>query len=185
MFFLIRLLDFLLAFFGLVFLSPVLFILVIVGLFDTGSPIFVQTRVGKKQGPFNLYKFRTMHISTESAATHTVSSCSVTKYGSFLRKTKLDELPQLVNVVKGDMSLVGYRPCLPTQVELISLRENHSLHLHKPGITGLAQIKKVDMSAPEVLSQLDHEMYQTFSLYNYFYYIIMTIRGSGAGDNTK
>jgi len=119
----IRIIDFLASFFGLMLLLPVIFILYLIGLFDTGSPIFKQKRVGKNQKPFTLYKFRTMNISTKSVATHLADKSDVTKFGSFLRKTKLDELPQLMNVLKGDMSLVGPRPCLYNQEELISERE--------------------------------------------------------------
>lgn len=179
-----RFFDFVFSLFGLLLLSPFMIVLFIVGLFDTGSPIFVQKRVGRNGKKFNLYKFRTMHVDTESAATHTVSNHSVTKYGHFLRKTKLDELPQLVNVLKGEMSLVGYRPCLPTQTELISSREGYSLHEYRPGITGLAQINRVDMSEPAKLSQLDADMYDDLNLTNYFYYILMTVKGKGKGDNT-
>lgn len=106
----IRLIDFLAAFFGLLFLWPVLLIVTIIGLFDTGSPIFVQERVGRNKKPFKLVKFRTMSVNTQSVASHLASACSITKLGAFLRKTKLDELPQLINVLKGEMSLVGPRP---------------------------------------------------------------------------
>ncbi|MEN3751898.1 sugar transferase [Mangrovibacter sp. SLW1] len=88
-----------------------------------GLPVFIQERVGKHQRPFKLIKFRTMSLSTESVATHLAKRSSVTKLGAFLRKTKLDELPQLVNVLKGEMSLVGPRPCLFNQQELIAARQ--------------------------------------------------------------
>lgn len=90
---LIRLLDFLAALFGLLFLSPILVIVTIIGLFDTGSPIFVQERVGRNKKPFKLVKFRTMSVNTQSVASHLASASSITKLGAFLRKTKLDELP--------------------------------------------------------------------------------------------
>lgn len=112
-----RMIDFFAALFGLLFLWPVMLIVVVIGLFDTGSPVFVQTRVGKNQKPFRLVKFRTMQKDTESVASHLSSSTSITKLGSFLRKTKLDELPQLINVLKGEMSLVGPRPNLFNQEE--------------------------------------------------------------------
>ena len=115
----IRIFDFLFSFFGLLFLWPILLIICVLGYFDTGSPIFRQERVGRNQKPFTLIKFRTMPVNTQSVATHLVGASSVTKLGSFLRKTKLDELPQLINVVKGEMSLVGPRPCLFNQKELI------------------------------------------------------------------
>src|SRR5690606_37574075 len=108
----IRLFDFMFSFFGILFLWPVGLILYIIGLFDTGKPLFVQQRVGKNKKPFKLYKFRTMAVNTASVATHLSNQSSITKFGSFLRKTKLDELPQLVNVLLGNMSLVGPRPNL-------------------------------------------------------------------------
>src|SRR5690606_14571466 len=102
-----RFFDFIFSFFGLLFLWPVMLILYIIGLFDTGSPIFVQERVGKGKKPFKLIKFRTMDVNTKSVASHLASSTQITKFGAFLRKSKLDELPQLINVLVGDMSLVG------------------------------------------------------------------------------
>ena len=109
-------------------------------------------------------------------ATHLVDKCSLPKYGIFLRKTKIDELPQLFNVLKGDMSLVGPRPCLLNQKKLIAERKKKNIFKIRPGITGLAQIKKVDMSKPEKLSQLDYEMIKKFNLIGYFKYIILTFK---------
>ena len=103
----IRFFDFVFSFLGLLFASPILLMLIIIGYFDTGSPIFCQVRVGKKKRPFTLIKLRTMTVDTKSVATHLASSASISKFGSFLRKTKLDELPQLINVLKGEMSLVA------------------------------------------------------------------------------
>lgn len=100
---LIRLLDILFALCGLVFGFPVLVILTIIGLFDTGSPIFRQVRVGRYKKPFTLVKFRTMRKDTVSVASHLASASAITPFGGFLRKTKLDELPQLWNVLWGDI----------------------------------------------------------------------------------
>ncbi len=178
----IRIFDFVFSFLGLLFLWPVLIIICVVGYFDTGSPIFKQVRVGKKQEPFTLVKFRTMPVNTQSVATHLVGADSVTRLGSFLRKTKLDELPQLINVVKGDMSLVGPRPCLFNQKELIEEREARGVFDVLPGVTGLAQVNEIDMSTPKKLAEWDQKMIQTMSLKNYFAYIIQTATGKGAGD---
>ncbi|MDO9869625.1 sugar transferase [Glaesserella parasuis] len=115
----IRILDFLFSILGLVFTFPILVIVTILGYFDTGSPIFIQERVGKNKKPFKLIKFRTMNVNTASVASHLAGSSSITKLGRFLRKTKIDELPQLINVLKGEMSLVGPRPNLFNQKELI------------------------------------------------------------------
>ncbi|NBA24207.1 sugar transferase [Aeromonas caviae] len=179
---LIRLLDFCAAFFGLLLLWPILLIVTIIGLFDTGSPIFVQTRVGKHKNPFKLIKFRTMSVDTQSVASHLASTSSITKLGAFLRKTKIDELPQLINVLKGEMSLVGPRPNLFNQEELIRERDALGVYEVLPGITGLAQVQNIDMSTPALLAKTDRQMIDTLTLTSYFRYIIMTATGSGAGD---
>ncbi|MGR5142817.1 sugar transferase [Photobacterium sp. DNB23_23_1] len=180
-----RLLDFSFALCGLICLSPVLVIVYLLGKRDTGQPIFRQQRVGKNQKPFILVKFRTMPLETVSVATHLVDASSVTKLGAFLRRTKLDELPQLINVVKGEMSLVGPRPCLFNQTELIEARQQRGVLDVLPGITGLAQINGVDMSTPVKLAEMDQEMILTFNLKSYFAYILQTAIGRGAGDRVK
>jgi lipopolysaccharide/colanic/teichoic acid biosynthesis glycosyltransferase len=177
-----RLFDIIFSFLGIVILLPVGIVLYIIGLFDTGSPVFKQERVGKNKKPFVLYKFRTMHINTQSVATHLTNQNAVTGFGAFLRKTKLDELPQLVNVLKGDMSLVGARPCLYNQEELIIEREKQGVFNYLPGITGLAQINEIDMSTPVKLAEIDAKMYRTLNLAHYFKYIFATISGKGQGD---
>ncbi|TVP09749.1 sugar transferase [Shewanella sp. MSW] len=181
----IRLIDFLAAFFGLMILWPVLLIITIIGMFDTGSPIFVQTRVGKKKKPFKLIKFRTMSVETKSVASHLASNASITKLGAFLRKTKIDELPQLINVVKGEMSLVGPRPNLFNQEDLIKERDAQGVYDVLPGITGLAQVQNIDMSTPKLLAETDKKMIDTLNVKNYFKYILMTVTGSGSGDAVK
>lgn len=181
----IRLLDILFSLFGLLLAFPFLLILFITGLFDTGSPIFTQERVGRNKKPFTLVKFRTMTVDTASVASHLASTASITPFGGFLRKTKLDELPQLWNVLKGEMSLVGPRPGLFNQTDLIKAREAKNVFNVRPGITGLAQVNEIDMSTPELLAKTDREMIDTLTLNNYFKYIIMTISGSGSGDRVK
>ncbi|NOI23982.1 MULTISPECIES: sugar transferase [Vibrio] len=181
----LRILDFLIAFLGLVFLWPLLIIVTIIGLFDTGSPIFVQERVGRNKKPFNLIKFRTMSVETESVASHLANRSSITKLGAFLRKTKIDELPQLINVVKGEMSLVGPRPNLFNQLELIEERDNLGVYDVLPGITGLAQISNIDMSTPELLAKTDRQMLDSLNITLYFRYIIATATGKGAGDRVS
>jgi len=173
------------ALFGLLFTFPILLIITVIGIFDTGSPIFIQERVGKNKRPFNLIKFRTMGIETKSVASHLANTASITKLGSFLRKTKIDELPQLINVLKGEMSFVGPRPNLFNQNELITERDSRRVYDVLPGITGLAQVNTIDMSTPKLLAETDQKMIQTLTLKNYFRYIIMTATGSGSGDRVK
>lgn len=181
----LRILDFVFSLMGLVFGFPVLLIIYIIGLFDTGSPVFKQERVGCNKKPFILVKFRTMSVDTASVASHLASTASITKIGSFLRKTKLDELPQLWNVLKGEMSLVGPRPGLFNQAELTAARENLGVYDVRPGITGLAQVNDIDMSTPELLAKTDAEMIKNMTLRNYFKYIFQTVLGAGAGDRIR
>jgi lipopolysaccharide/colanic/teichoic acid biosynthesis glycosyltransferase len=180
-----RFLDFSLAIVGLILSFPILLIILFLGFFDTGSPIFIQERVGMKKKPFKLIKFRTMSQSTASVASHLASPSSITKFGAFLRKTKIDELPQLINVLKGEMSFVGPRPNLFNQDELIFAREAMDVYSVLPGITGLAQINNIDMSNPLRLAETDHKMIQSLTLKKYFEYIIRTAIGSGTGDAVK
>ena len=181
----IRVLDFLFSLFGLLLALPFLLVLYLIGLFDTGSPLFMQERVGRNKKPFTLVKFRTMTVDTASVASHLASSASITRFGGFLRKTKLDELPQLWNVLKGEMSLVGPRPGLFNQEELTQARDAKNIYNVRPGITGLAQVNEIDMSTPELLAETDHKMISTLNLKNYFTYIIQTVTGSGSGDRVK
>lgn len=181
----IRIFDFLFSLLGLVVGFPVLLVLTIIGLFDTGSPIFRQVRVGRHQKPFTLVKFRTMKVDTASVATHLASSASITRFGHFLRKTKLDELPQLWNVLKGEMSLVGPRPGLFNQEELTEERAKRGVFDVRPGITGLAQVNEIDMSTPALLAETDQKMIQSLTVVDYFKYIFMTVAGKGAGDRVR
>ena len=102
-----------------------------------------------------------------------------------MRKSKLDELPQLWNVLRLEMSLVGPRPCLPEQHDLISEREKRGVFEVRPGITGLAQVNNIDMSTPALLAKTDAQMIETLNLRNYFKYMFLTISGKGFGDKIK
>uniref|UniRef100_UPI004047F1A5 sugar transferase n=1 Tax=Algoriphagus sp. TaxID=1872435 RepID=UPI004047F1A5 len=177
-----RFFDFLFSILGLVFLSPILIVLIIIGYFDTGSPIFIQERVGKDMKPFGLIKFRSMYLNAPIVATHLANYSSITLFGRFLRKSKLDELPQLWNVLIGDMSLVGPRPNLFNQEELIHERDLRGVYSVRPGITGLAQINKIDMSTPQLLAKNDAKMIKDLTTISYFKYIFLTIVGKGFGD---
>jgi lipopolysaccharide/colanic/teichoic acid biosynthesis glycosyltransferase len=123
-----------------------------------------------------------MKPDTASVATHLASASSITRFGLFLRRTKLDELPQLWNVLRGEMSLVGPRPCLYNQEELIHERQLRGVFEVRPGITGLAQINEIDMSTPRLLAKADLLMVQSMTLSKYFYFIILTVTGRGRGD---
>ena len=183
--YIIRVLDFLFALVGLLLIWPILILVVIIGYFDTGSPVFVQQRVGKNKKAFNLIKFRTMSVGTQSVASHLASSASITKFGAFLRKSKIDELTQLINVLKGEMSLVGPRPNLFNQTALIKERDSRGVYDVLPGITGLAQVNRIDMSTPVLLAKTDLEMIKTLTIKHYFKYIVMTVTGSGSGDRVQ
>ena len=181
----IRLLDVVFSLAGLVIGFPVLVVLWVLGLWDTGSPLFRQERVGRNKKPFILVKFRTMRKDTASVPSHLASADAITPFGRFLRRTKLDELPQLWNVLKGEMSLVGPRPCLFNQVELVAEREQRGVLDARPGITGLAQISDIDMSTPRLLAETDARMLADLTVGNYFRYIFLTITGKGSGDRVK
>lgn len=181
----IRCLDIVFSLLGLVLGAPVLLLLLVIGFFDTGSPLFRQERVGRHLKPFTLVKFRTMSVDTASVATHLASASSVTPFGRFLRRTKLDELPQLWNVLKGEMSLVGPRPGLFNQAELTEARSSKGVFNVRPGITGLAQVNGIDMSTPEHLAEVDAEMINDLSIANYFRFIVLTVLGKGTGDRIR
>ena len=171
----IRIFDFLFSIIGLIFLSPLLILLCLMGLLDNGSPLFIQKRVGRNFKPFLLIKFRTMPIKTKSLGTHLLRDIKLTSFGYFLRRTKLDEIPQLFNVLIGDMSLVGPRPCLLNQRKLIIERKKRGVLKVRPGITGLAQISGINMKTPTLLAKIDLKMIKEMNLFNYFYYLSITI----------
>ena len=178
-----RIFDIILSLLGLIALSPLLLLVLLLSIaFQPGSPLYLQQRVGREEKLFTLIKFRTMRPETQSVGTHEVNPGQVTAWGALLRRLKFDELPQLWNVLKGEMSLVGPRPCLPNQTELVVARRKLSVFSVRPGITGLAQIQGIDMSTPELLAKTDAEMIRTMSLGGYFKYIFLTVCGWGRGD---
>src|SRR3954454_21964854 len=161
---------------------PILFIIVIaIRLQSPGPAIFTQIRVGKGGRLFTCYKLRTMYAGTANVPTHQVEASSVTKLGKHLRRFKIDELPQLCNVLIGDMSLVGPRPCLPSQTELLEARRRLGVLEVRPGITGLAQVSNVDMSDPHRLAEIDARYVRSQSIGGDFKLIWATVRGSGIG----
>ncbi len=170
-----RFIDILFSLIGLLICLPLFFLIFVFGWLDTRSPIFFQRRVGLHLKSFTLVKFRTMKINTLSSGTHLVDQSNITLLGHFLRKYKLDELLQLWNVLIGNMSLVGPRPCLLNQKRLINERKKRGVYKVKPGITGLAQISGINMKTPKLLAKTDLKMIKQMNLYYYFYYIVKTL----------
>jgi len=181
----IRFFDILLSVAGLLLASPLLVVIWVLCWFETRSPLFRQVRLGYHRRPFVLLKFRTMRLETRDLPTHLVGAESITPLGRFMRRNKLDELPQLWNVLRGEMSLVGPRPGLPSHSALIDARERRGVFDARPGITGLAQLEGIDMSTPELLASSDARMLQELSSANYFRYIIATVVGGGRGDRVR
>lgn len=181
----LRVFDIVFSLLGLILGLPMLIVLLVIGYWDTGSPLFRQERIGHHQQPFTLVKLRTMKRGTASVASHLADAAAITALGGFLRRTKLDEFPQLWNVLLGDMSLVGPRPCLFTQQELIRERAARRVFDVRPGITGLAQVNGIDMSQPKLLAETDARMLANLNVFSYFRYIAMTLAGRGSGDRVK
>tara|TARA_B100000768_G_scaffold146281_1_gene139363 strand:+ start:2963 stop:3553 length:591 start_codon:yes stop_codon:yes gene_type:complete len=144
------------AFIGIVLLSPIIFISMALIVIEDGLPFFfIQERLGKNQKIFKIYKIRTMFNSTPNLGTHEVSVSNYLKIGSFLRSLKIDELPQIINYIKGDLNLIGPRPGLPSQNDLKIARIKNNIFDITPGITGLSQVLGYDMSNPNLLSEID------------------------------
>lgn len=165
--FLKRVIDFILSLIGLIVLSPVFIILCIWIKLDSKGPIFFrQKRVGKNKKHFNILKFRTMYIDTpKDMPTHMLSNPDqyITKVGKFLRKTSLDELPQIINILKGEMAIIGPRPALWNQDDLIAERDKYGANDIKPGLTGWAQINGRDELEIDVKAALDGEYVRRMS----------------------
>lgn len=172
----IRILDVAFSFAGLALLSPIFAVLLVISfiVFDR-APIFRQERIGRNGAWFTIFKFRTLPISTPSVPSHELKLEKISRYGKFLRHTKLDELPQLLNVLLGEMSLVGPRPCLPSQVEMIRLRDAAGVLSIRPGITGLAQLKNVHMEFPDRVVELDREMQLNLGAVLYCKILLVTV----------
>jgi len=181
----IRAVDFIFAMGGLLLLLPLLLVLLILGWLENRSPLFFQVRLGRDMRPFVLVKFRTMRPDVASVPTHLADPSAITPFGRFLRRSKLDELPQLWNVLVGDMSLVGPRPGLPSQAELTEARRARGVFDVRPGITGLAQLSGIDMSTPALLAQTDATMIAGLNFGTYLRFIFLTVAGRGYGDRVK
>lgn len=181
-----RILDLALVLVALPAAGPVaLLCMAAIRLTSPGPAILSQTRVGRHEKPFTCYKLRTMRADTPDAPTHETPARAVTPLGRWLRRLKLDELPQLWNVLRGDMSLVGPRPCLPAQTELVAERRARGLYALRPGITGVAQVAGVDMSDPGRLAALDATYLASMSPAADLRIILATLLGAGRGDRTR
>jgi O-antigen biosynthesis protein WbqP len=181
-----RVFDFSVALVILVLASPVMLIVAIaIAVTSKGPVIFSQTRVGRNRAEFQCLKFRTMAAGTPDVSSHQASANWITPVGRFLRRTKLDELPQLWNVLWGEMSLVGPRPCLPGQTELVAARSARGVFDVLPGITGRAQLEGVDMSQPERLSTIDQQYIATRTFRGDLSILVRTALGKGSGDAAR
>jgi len=167
--------------------SPLALILIVacalaVRLTSPGPAMFRQVRIGRDEVPFVCVKLRTMRVDTPDVPSHRVDTTAITPVGGWLRRSKLDELPQLWNILRGEMSFVGPRPCLPSQTELIAARRARGLAHLRPGITGVSQVRGVDMSDPERLAALDATYLADMSPLADLALILRTARGAGRGD---
>ncbi|MCF8009671.1 MAG: sugar transferase [Halanaerobiales bacterium] len=164
-----RFYDFVLALLGLIILSPLYLLLVILIKVDSKGPVlFKQKRVGQYKKHFKILKFRTMKIDTPAnTPTHMLENPNqwITKVGKFLRKTSLDELPQLINIIKGDMSFVGPRPALWNQYDLIKEREKYNVHSVPAGVTGKAQVSGRDQLLIPDKAKLDGDYVKEIGLW--------------------
>lgn len=161
-----RAIDFTLSFIGLAILSPVFLVIAIaIKIDDPGPVLFKQKRIGVHKSYFNLYKFRSMKVNTPDVPTHLLTNPEqyISRVGSFLRKSSLDELPQLINIIKGEMSIIGPRPALWNQDDLIAERDKYGANDVRPGLSGWAQINGRDELEIPVKAKLDGEYVEQLS----------------------
>ncbi|MDH5084120.1 sugar transferase [Clostridium perfringens] len=173
-----RVFDFSMSLIAIIVFSPIILIIsLLVKLTSKGPVFFKQRRIGKNNEEFNILKFRSMRIDTPNVATHLLKDPSVfiTPLGKFLRKTSLDELPQLINILKGEMSIVGPRPALYNQYDLKDMRTKVGVHKLVPGLTGWAQINGRDEIPLEEKVALDKEYMIIQSFWMDIKIIFMTI----------
>jgi O-antigen biosynthesis protein WbqP len=155
---------------------------VVIWLECKASPFFWQVRLGRNENPFRLLKLRTMAVDTIQAASHEVNQQQILNVGRIIRAVKIDEIPQLWNVLTGNMSLVGPRPGLPLQEELTAARRAYNVFELLPGITGVSQIAGMDMSSPWDLAKLDATYSQSWRVDRDLNILCRTILGRGSGD---
>lgn len=173
-----RLFDFVMSLIGIIVLSPIILIVALaVKLTSPGPMLFKQRRIGKNNDEFQIYKFRTMRIDTPNLPTHLLENPEqwITPVGKFLRKTSLDELPQLFNILKGEMSIVGPRPALYNQIDLKEMRTEAGIHKLVPGLTGWAQINGRDEIPLSLKVKLDKEYLERKNFFFDIKIIFMTV----------
>lgn len=176
---------------GLILLPFMIIIAVLIFIDDPGKVIFKQERIGKNDEHFELYKFRTMKLDTPDVPTHLLENPDkyITRTGKILRKTSLDELPQLLNILKGDMSIVGPRPALWNQDDLIELRNRYGVNTIKPGLTGWAQINGRDELSIEEKVKYDAEYLENlsfiFDFKCFFATIFSVLKSDGVVEGKK
>lgn len=172
-----RLFDFIMSLIAIILFSPVILIVALAVKFTSPGPmLFKQRRIGKENIEFEIYKFRTMRIDTPNVPTHLLENPDkwITPVGKFLRKTSLDELPQLFNILKGEMSIVGPRPALYNQLDLKEMRTKVGVHKLVPGLTGWAQINGRDEIPLSLKVSLDKEYLDKKSFFFDIKVIFMT-----------
>jgi O-antigen biosynthesis protein WbqP len=181
-----RLLDLLLAIGLSIPATPVILIsAVVIYLECRANPLFVQYRIGQNGKLFKLLKLRTMRPNTANVPSHEIKGSQMLESGAWLRRTKIDELPQILNILKGEMSFVGPRPCLPGQTELIEARKSRGVDQFMPGISGVAQIAGIDMSTPVELAEADSGYRHQLSFVDDVSILYRTFTGAGRGDAVK
>lgn len=160
-----RLFDIIFCLIALLFLFPILiFISLLILLFDKGPLIYKQIRIGKDKKLFYIYKFRSMPINTRSISSDKIKKLNLTWIGRFIRRTNIDELPQLINILKGDMTIVGPRPALSNQTNLIKYRHRFRVFYFRPGLTGLAQINSYNGMSSLIKAKYDQKYIKSISL---------------------
>ena len=181
-----RLFDLLFSISVLIVLIPVILVVALLVFIKMGWPIvFTQLRPGKGGKPFKIYKFRSMIYRWDKRGVLLPDAKRLTQFGQFLRSTSCDELPALWNVLKGEMSIVGPRPNLVNQDELIYERDKLNIYKFLPGITGISQINNISIDNPKLLAESDSKMVTSFNYNLYFYCILRTCFGAGYGDQYK
>jgi O-antigen biosynthesis protein WbqP len=171
-----RFIDIIASFSVILLLSPIyLIIAFIIYIQDKGNPVFKQFRVGKNETEFKVFKFRSMPVNTSNVPSSEVSKITITPFGKFIRRTNLDELPQLFNILKGDMSLIGPRPSLGSQTELIELRRSKNVYKCRPGLTGLAQVNAFDEMPDDTKAMWDGRYVQNITFMNDVRIVLKTL----------